>query len=241
MKAQFKPAATKPFSLQAAAAQTYAQFPQLKDSVVFVDCSTGAIITDNAEMKSKASIAMNTNRDLYQAQRYYNQHKTCGFYQTGGIGFVLFYPKEDINFLPEEDTQKRLHFVFNHEMAHRLAPLAQRQNALSESVSDTYAALCHLQQHGQDDKFFAALEQKRARSVTEENDFEYFTCPAVSDAVKNAKTYASEQQTPSQLVTLAMKIAEATHVSNDEAKKLATKIIAKPKQAVKKFTGKRPQ
>lgn len=223
MKSTFKKSAHAPyrFDLAKAAEKAYAEFPELRSRLVFVDICKGQII-GAPDIKNNASYLMNTNRDLSQAARLYRDARSAGCYSTGGISFVLMYTAGDLNFLPGQDIEKQMNFVLHHELAHQLCPQARKNGALSESTADSYATLRHLSRYGNDHVFFNALLAKRAADVKRnayDTDFEYFTCPSVRAAIKHGPV-----ETAAEAVKTAGALAAVNQISKAAALRMAADI-----------------
>lgn len=148
------------FELESEVLAAWKLFPQLKDSVFFIDLLKHRVVYPGAESKRQAlRERLSENETLLDTvEEYRDKIKSSGFLPLGGEGFLLFYtaPIEGrgwAGLMPQERLQA---YIFDHELAHAMIPEAGAKGVegvnvnMAENIADAYAMIRHFQRFGAD-------------------------------------------------------------------------------------------
>ncbi len=204
---------TESFDFDTAVAEAYEAFPQMANSIFFVDANTRRPIHPDAETQAQLTAALDAptafgtalTQDCSQL-RGLRQSSCKIFYNNGQpMFFVLLYLEKDMESALDGPQHLRAHqhLAFDHEFAHALIEKANGGSTVCESVADSYAALRHFQRYGTKTGMIETLMQRRAALSFANNDVDHFTSPALEEVLSVRKSFDFTQLNPMQVARMA--------------------------------------
>ncbi|MBI1214483.1 MAG: hypothetical protein GC185_01530 [Alphaproteobacteria bacterium] len=178
----------KGFDYDAAVAETYRAFPELKDRLFFYDLGKDCWVHPDPQMQAEIPRRLAEAPGQYDILKNRMEHfkaekNSCAMYGPDGTRVIMLYTGGDTlaQLGPNADKAQNLQFTFDHELGHVICRNGGRSlDSLTrhENVADTYAAMRHFQRYGLDSPMIAQQILWRAQrvvSLTGMRHAEHFT------------------------------------------------------------------
>lgn len=228
------------FDLKAAVAEVYADHPELKGSVLFLDVAkTKLVHSDEDVRKQLLSIINNddaTRTDVNTQMYHYRLDKASAVQELSRDGhtvyFAYMYLRADMESAlgKGHDLSENKFLVFDHEFAHAFIKEAHGATLKSETVADAYAALRHFQRFGSESKTIEKLMKRRAALGFLNQDDGHFSPPVLQAAIDYVRDNDVTKLNPQQTVDLAIKLSKDSGAKPRQIKVLSKEFnkYAKP-------------
>jgi hypothetical protein len=221
------------FHFNKAVAETLRDYPQLRDTTVFVNAAEHPHVNSpltmhgqNNAIAKTASYVDNIRKSLKTSQANGSSYAVSTFEQNGGYAVVLGAKK-----IPVMDEHPLTHivgksFVFDHEVGHILSKRFGKKT-VNECTADAFAALRHIQKFGKDTSFLRHISWFRAHGLLAYNHKIHFTSPVIDRIIFDSQHQDFSKLSPQQTLERAVKYADQ-YTPNE-------KNILKARQAHKGF------
>ncbi len=214
----FKAAAEKyVFDYDREVAAFYADHPELKKKLYFLDATVPAVYRGDEGDEDEAAemLAQNSHLGAVIAQSKATGIGGSVRYAAEGYDCVVLKTprnKKNVNLMgyaaPADVTDV---FSFDHEIGHLICPggYSEGEELMKECVADAYATLRHIQRFGKDSAPLKSLPAMRAVEMVFGKDCSHFTLPVVEKIIQDAKTTDFEKLSPEATIALASTYAMA--------------------------------
>ncbi len=216
------------FNFHDAVSEFYNDYPDRKNSVYFVDVSTGTIVHPDEDVVGELIELMGSEQGKKQLQPIFAhcvQQKTS-YCQTDdhGNSFIFIYTADDRpRFFDGAVTPaQELQFIFDHETGHAIvAEGGSRDRLVAENAADAFALIRNLMRRGPDPELAEQLMLFRTRhALYNTSGMVNFSGPTVEKVNENQQRLANAGVDPLQAISLAGAFAAHYTPNTGEAQHL---------------------